>query len=75
MKVTIEFDCSGEDGIYEKHDAMKALHSVDAFILIHDISEKIRSHFKYVETAEQHEKCLEELQELIVESRLLELLD
>lgn len=75
MKVTIEFDCSGEDGIYEKHDAMKAMHSVDAFILIHDIAEKIRCHFKYAETAEQHEKCLEEIQAEIYESRLLEMVD
>jgi cob(I)alamin adenosyltransferase len=56
----------------DKSEAKMAIHSVDAFDLIDEINSKIRHHFKYGED-NNHEKCLEDIQEIIFDSRLLDL--
>lgn len=75
MFIKFEFDTDSEEGIYEEKKAKRMLYSTDAFILISDINELIRKHFKYGDENATAEKCLEEIQETIYESKLLDMLE
>jgi hypothetical protein len=71
-KITIEFDTSGDDGIYEAESAKRAIHADDAFGLVWDITQAIRDHLKYGNPASPV-KTLESINEMIYDSKLLDL--
>jgi hypothetical protein len=68
MKAIFEFNDEEElDGI------KRTIHALDAFLLLHDIDNEIRSQLKYGETKDNG-KTLERVREMIYEKGLLEMI-
>jgi hypothetical protein len=68
MKAIFEFNEEDElDGI------KRTIYALDAFLLLHDIDNEIRSQLKYGE-AKDNGKILERIREMIYEKGLLEMI-
>jgi hypothetical protein len=68
MRAIFEFNEEDElDGI------KRTIHALDAFLLLHDIDNEIRSQLKYGETKDNG-KTLERIREMINEKGLLEMI-
>ena len=68
MRGILTFNLNNEDDI-TRH--LRAIHADEAFSLIWDIDQKLRSVLKYNEKVE--EKDFEEIREMIYETKLMEM--
>ena len=47
MKAKLTFDCDGDDCVFERHALTRALHATDAYLVLNQLTEWLRSEIKY----------------------------